>query len=402
MSTKKPHIAILGAGPTGLDAALAAAEHDFPFTLYEAAPQVAGPMREWGHVRLFTPWSMNASPRMRQHLEAAGHAVPKDDDRCPTGAELVEKLLQPVADLPSLRGHLRVGCRVERIGRQGLMKHEAIGSTDRATHPFRLLVRDPQGEERVDEANVVLDCTGNTAPNALGDGGIPALGERELDGEINHRLPDLGCEAAEWAGRTVLLVGAGHSAQTVLRDLLPLIEGAGTRVIWALRSEAQPSHEDVEEDPLPERGRLILQAARLMADPPAGLAIHRGVVVDRLRRQGHGIEARLCRRDGSAVAILVDRVLAMTGSVGDHLLYRQLQVHECYATSGPMKLAAALLGSGASGGDCLAQTSQGAETLINPEPRFFILGIKSYGRSSNYLLRVGWQQVDEVFSLLED
>ena len=45
-----------------------------------------------------------------------------------------------------------------------------------------------------------------------------------------------------------------------------------------------------------------------------------------------------------------------------------------------MKLAAALLG--ARGGDCLAQTSHGAETLANPEPGFFILGAKSYGRNT--------------------
>ena len=93
--------------------------------------------------------------------------------------------------------------------------------------------------------------------------------------------------------------------------------------------------------------------------------------------------------------------LALTGRVGDHLLYRQLQVHECYATSGPMKLAAALLGQSGAGGDCLDQTSLGPDTLKNPEPGFFILGMKSYGRRNDFLMRVGWQQVDEVFQLLE-
>jgi hypothetical protein len=33
-------------------------------------------------------------------------------------------------------------------------------------------------------------------------------------------------------------------------------------------------------------------------------------------------------------------------------------------------------------------------------PRIFIVGAKSYGRNSQFLLRVGWQQVDDVFSLL--
>jgi hypothetical protein len=106
------------------------------------------------------------------------------------------------------------------------------------------------------------------------------------------------------------------------------------------------------------------------------------------------------RRSGAGPErIEVDRVLSLTGAVGDHGLYRQLQVHECYATAGPMALAAALLG--AAGGDCLEQTGHGAETLRNPEPGFFILGAKSYGRNSQFLMRIGWEQISDVFGLLD-
>ncbi|MDX1568584.1 MAG: hypothetical protein R3223_12335, partial [Longimicrobiales bacterium] len=95
----------------------------------------------------------------------------------------------------------------------------------------------------------------------------------------------------------------------------------------------------------------------------------------------------------------VDRIVSLTGSVGDHSLYRQLQVHECYATSGPMNLAAALLGSDSA--DCLDQTSHGPDSLVNPEPDFFLLGAKSYGRNNTFLMRIGWEQVEDVFDLLE-
>jgi hypothetical protein len=121
--------------------------------------------------------------------------------------------------------------------------------------------------------------------------------------------------------------------------------------------------------------------------------------VDGLERLDGSIAVILRDRAGERTEIEVDRILSLTGYVGDHKLYRQLQVHECYATSGPMKLAAALLGAG-SGGGCLDQTTHGAETLVNPEPGFFLLGSKSYGRNTTFLMRVGWQQVDEVFDLL--
>jgi len=56
-------LAILGAGPTGLEAALAASERGLSFTLYERSAAVAGNVRDWGHVRLFSPWGVVVSPQ---------------------------------------------------------------------------------------------------------------------------------------------------------------------------------------------------------------------------------------------------------------------------------------------------------------------------------------------------
>ncbi len=424
--TPKPHVAILGAGPTGLEAALTAAEAGYPFTLYEASAAAAGHVRAWGHVRLFTPWSMNASPRLRAALAAAGREAPDGDD-CPTGAELAERLLQPAAELPAVAAGLRLGTRVLAVGREGLLKHEEIASAERARRRFRLLLGDGDGREWVEHADVVIDATGSYGrPNSLGDGGIAAPGERALGDVIAHAIPDLPRAAAAWADKTVLLAGAGHSAQTAARDLAELARQApGTRVIWALRRR-EPAWGSPPDDPLPERAALAAVAAELAAGASPAVEARRGVVVEALAPAAGGrievalrhanSEERPLGRAASRVAqsmaalrhgtgdggerLVVDRVLSLTGSVGDHTLYRELQVHECYASGAPMKLAAALLGAG--GGDCLAQTSHGAETLTNPEPGFFILGAKSYGRNNTFLMRVGWQQVEEVFGLLAE
>jgi hypothetical protein len=65
-----------------------------------------------------------------------------------------------------------------------------------------------------------------------------------------------------------------------------------------------------------------------------------------------------------------------------------------------MKLAAAL--SGQQSADCLDQKACGPQTLLNPEPNFYILGAKSYGRMPNFLLSVGYGQIREVFALIGD
>ncbi|HBL29896.1 MAG TPA: flavoprotein, partial [Acidobacteria bacterium] len=388
-------IAILGAGPTGIEAALAAAEAGRPFVVFEAAPGAAGHLRRWGHVRLFTPWDLSVSPRVRRRLATAGVAVPAGDG-CPTGHELAD-VLDRVAALPEIAPHLRFGRRVVAVGREGLLKHEEIASAERGRRPFRLLVADAAGDESIEHAGVVIDATGTYGqPNRLGDGGIPAVGERALDAEIRRDIPDLAAEAGEWAGRTILLAGAGFSAQTAARDLAALAEKEpGTRVIWALRGEApEPSPAD---DPLPERARLAAVATALAAGASPAVEVRCGVVVESIGRMGGRLRVVL-RHGEDSDAVDVDRILALTGFVGDASLYRQLQVHECYATCGPMKLSAALLGAG--GGDCMAQTSHGVDTLTNPEPGLYILGSKSYGRNNTFLLRVGWEQVGEVFGQL--
>jgi len=173
MPQKKPSLAILGAGPIGLEAALAAADRGLAFTVYDAAPSVAGHVRDWGHVRVFTPWDMNVSDRMRAALQEEGVIAPSGD-HLPRGDELVDRLYEPVAGLTSVAPRLRLGTRVEAVGRERLLKHDEIGTGARADYPFRLLLTTGEGDEVVEHADVVLDCTGTYGnPNALGDGGIP-------------------------------------------------------------------------------------------------------------------------------------------------------------------------------------------------------------------------------------
>lgn len=375
-------VAVLGAGPTGLEAALAATQRGWDVVLYEQAPKVAGHVRRWGHVRLFTPWSMSVSPRV---AEAVG--VPAGD-QCPTGAELAEHLDRVAALLPDVR----LSTRVVSIAREGLLKNEEIGSDVRAGRRFRLLVDGPTGEA-IEHADVVIDTTGTWShPNPLGHGGIPAPGERALSDRIVREIPAVD---ASWADRDVLLVGAGNSAQTVARDLAAV----GARITWAVR-RTSPTWGAVEGDVLPDRVALVESSRRIAAGEVPGARVVTGVVVDALRdHDGRTAVTLLSLADSSTEEVVVDVVVSMTGAVGDSSLYRQLQVHECYATEGPMNLAATLLGS--EGGDCLTQVSAGVDALRNPEPRFFVLGSKSYGRNNTFLLRVGWEQVEEVFAALD-
>ncbi len=386
-------LAVIGAGPIGLEAALAAREHGHRVTVYERAMTVGGHVRRWGHVRMFTPWEMNVTPRM---TAALGDHAPHGS-ALPTGAEFATAVLDPLAQTPTLTGAIRVGTNVLAVGREGLLKHEAIGSPERAARRFRVLLQGPSGGEEVEYADAVIDATGTYGnPNRLGDGGIDAPGERVLENRITRTLEPI----EQLAGRAVLLTGAGHSAQTAAVALAELAcHAPGTRVVWALRRR-DPVFK-LPEDPLRARDALHTEAEKLVRGASRSVDVRRGVVTDALAIGDSG-QVRVTLRNGEAQHVDVDHILALNGGAPDASLYRQLQIHECYASLGPMNLAAQLLARGDGAANCLEIAPTGPEALLNPEPGFFILGAKSYGRNSQFLLRTGWEQVNAVFDTLLD
>ncbi len=399
-------MAILGAGPIGLEAAIYGRSLGHDVVVFEKA-EVASAVHSWHHVRLFSPWSMNQTPLGKRRLAQAGYPA-TDPDVCPTGAEFVSQYLLPLSRDPLLDGRLRLSSRVVAVGRNGLLKGDLIGQAGRVRHPFRMLIEGRTGEH-VEHADVVLDCTGTyDCPNAIGDGGIPAPGERWLGDRLVRHPPDvLGQDRVRFADKRVLVVGGGLSAATAVCALTRLCrEAPRTEVVWAVRSTRltpyDPPHE-IGHDPLPGRDRLIREANDLAhAATGKPLRFLPGAFVDAMSAEGHRMRVTLRLGNQHIQDELFDEVIGLTGYSPDNSLYRELQIHECYASRGPMKLAASLLSLGVGSGDCLAQPTPGPETLKNPEPRFYILGAKSYGRNSAFLLRTGHAQVRGVYALLHE
>ncbi|HEU4940490.1 MAG TPA: hypothetical protein VFT97_02635, partial [Candidatus Eisenbacteria bacterium] len=260
---------------------------------------------------------------------------------------------------------------------------------------FLLCVEAADGAPRFDPADLVLDATGVYGhPNATGPGGLPALGEDRIgDAVARHIAPRLGSVDGPYARGTTLLIGDGHSAATALVWLDEVARaGAALRVHWIRRSRPVPFRE-IEGDPLPSRLELARRANRI-ASGAAWLTRHPGATVLAYERNGDRIRVVL----GDGRTLDVDRVLALVGYRPDLTMTRELQVHYCYTSEGTMKLAAAIDDSG--GGDCLAQVAHGPDSLRNPEPDFFVLGAKSYGRNPQFLLSIGHQQVRDAFRLM--
>lgn len=95
--------------------------------------------------------------------------------------------------------------------------------------------------------------------------------------------------------------------------------------------------------------------------------------------------------------------MANVGYRPDRTIYSELQVHTCCATDGPMQLASRLVAQAQAmpaSADCPDGTSHGPESLRTSEPNFYLLGSKSYGRRSQFLLSIGFEQIRDLFTIL--
>jgi cation diffusion facilitator CzcD-associated flavoprotein CzcO len=266
-----PPVVVVGAGPIGLAAAAHLLERGERPLVLEAGAMVGASVAQWRHVRLFSPWCYDLDAAAARMLQAAGWTRPPAEE-LPTGQELLDRYLRPLATLPALAPHLRLGQRVTAIARRGMDKVHTPG---REAQPFVARVQKADGQETEVQARAVIDASGTwNQPNPLGASGLPALGERAVGDPITGGLPDiLGVDRDRFAGRRVLVVGAGHSAATSLLALAELQRQVPpTQVIWAVRAATpRPLVGKGEADELPARGQLGLELRRLGRVWPDGV-----------------------------------------------------------------------------------------------------------------------------------
>jgi thioredoxin reductase len=391
MSVDTPaRIAILGAGPIGLEAALYARYLGYEVMLYERG-RIAEHVLHWGHVRMFTPWQMNVSPLGIAALRAQHPDwQPPADDLLITGRQWAESYLLPLATSDLLADNIQTETQVVGLARRGLLKGDTADLEERGERDLLVSVRDVQGVERIDKADVVIDATGTYGrPNFLGPGGLPVIGQALLAGEIESGLPDIaGADRERYAGRSVLVVGAGHSAATNVLALAALEPPAHVTWVTCKPPDEGPMGpvELVPEDPLPERDCLA-RSANALARADDGVVRHwPGTWVKRIERADEGFRVQLIGEHKQEIE--VERIIANVGYRPDHTLSAELHMAWCESSDAPRNLA--------------STPSDEPERLLQPEPDYYVLGAKSSGRRSSFLFSDGLRQIRDLFTIIGD
>jgi cation diffusion facilitator CzcD-associated flavoprotein CzcO len=387
MGTDELPVVVIGAGPSGLAAAAHLLGRGLAPLVLEAGLSAGTSVREWHHVRLFSRWAELVDPAAEKLLAPTGWQAP-DTDRYPTGAEWVERYLQPLADV--LGDRVRYGTRVMGVARQG---RDRVVDTDRETEPLTVHVTTADGEERI-TARAVVDASGTWGgPNPLGGDGLPALGERAAADRIAYEVPDLDDPAVRvrYAGKRVAVAGAGHSALTALVAFADLAEEVpGTQVEWLLRrGSIGDAFGGGDADQLPARGALGQRAARAVA---AGhIRVVTGFRTAAVHRRPEGqlvLEAVGGRRLDP-----VDEVVVVTGFRPDVSFLSEVRLDLDPVLQAPRALAPLIDPNLHS---CGTVYPHGAVELAQPEADVYLVGMKSYGRAPTFLALTGYEQVRSV------
>lgn len=382
-------VAVIGSGPVGLAAAAHLAERRLPFLLLEQGPTVGHAIGQWAHVRVFSPWRFNIDRAARRLLDQQGWQAP-DEDALPTGGEIVDRYLKPLAEHPAIAPHLRLSSRVTAVGRRDMDKVRTAGRVER---PFEIRLADG---ERI-AARAVIDASGTWfSPNPMGADGHLARGEAEAADRIAYGIPDvLGRQRGRYAGKRVLVVGAGHSAINAMLDLVSLRrEEPGTQTEWAMRRDNLASVFGGEADALPARGALGASARAVVekgdADILTPFRIH---AID---RTGPALRVR-GELGGREHATEADEIIVAAGFRPDLSALREVRIRLDPWLEAVEPLAPLIDPNGHS---CGTVRPHGHAELSHPETDFYIVGMKSYGRAPTFLMATGYEQVRSTVAAL--
>ncbi len=386
-------VAVIGAGPVGLAAAAHLLERGLDVVIFEAGSRAGSAIAEWAHTRLFSPWTYLLDPASVRLLEATGWHAP-NGEHSPTGGDLLDSYLAPLAHTPALQPRIRLGSRVTAVSRQGMDRTRSSG---RAGTPF--LLRVEHGGTTTDVlARAVIDTSGTwRTPNPLTAAGLePTIGaDRIVTG-----LPDvLGRDRDRFAGKRVLVVGAGHSAAN---SLLALAALPHTQISWAIRNPTAARVFTGADDQLPDRASIGHRVDQLVATGRITLVDQFEIdaidASDESGDSGAGVRA-LGRRAGIPFSLDADVIVNATGFRPDLELLREVRLGLDDIVEAPRALAPLIDPNLHS---CGTVPPHGVAELTHPEPNFFIAGMKSYGRAPTFLLATGYEQVRSIADELAD
>ncbi|MFF2796524.1 NAD(P)-binding domain-containing protein [Lysinibacillus xylanilyticus] len=389
---KELPIVIIGAGPIGLAAAAHLVEKNQSFILLEAGSEIAHNIRTWGHVTLFSPWRYNIDKAAKALLEGTDWQEP-NLETLPTGHELIDLYLKPLADLAQIKPFIQLNSKVVGISRE---LNDKMKSKNRLNQSFKIYVE--KGDDiSIIEAKAVIDATGTWGnPNPANSTGVWLQTEKVLADHIEYGIPDIKMNTAKYADKKIAVIGGGHSAINTLLSLAELQEGnPSTKLVWIMRKKSvEEVYGGEEKDALKARGALGIRIHELV---DAGKVEVVTPFYISMVKKGEKINIVGSLNGEQTVLTGFDELIVNAGSRPDFSINNELRLSIDNVTESLQALAPLIDPNVHS---CGTVRAHGEEILRQPEKDFYIVGAKSYGRAPTFLMATGYEQVRSITAYL--
>jgi hypothetical protein len=323
-------IAVLGGGPSGIEAALYARFLGYSVELYDRH-KVGDSLLLWGDRSMCFPWRELASTLGLAAMEAHDHPLP-DLNRIPTYREYVDTYLLPIARNDLLYSTIHVQTPVLSISRLGCDECDTISLDRHAEQEFRLLLSSSQRGQFSQVVDIVLDCSGRqSVSRGLATGGGVPIGWSELGARVHQgRRRILDRERNEFSGKRVLLVGNDAAAAANALELFELTKSNQTQLFWLILKRIEPGTQlldcihtgcplSVEEQAQAEK--VFREADDISVVPLSGWGI------EALKEADSQLLVTLQTTEDKTVDLCVDRVIDCSRPIAQPSYAHNLQLN---------------------------------------------------------------------------
>ncbi|MGE7093922.1 FAD-dependent oxidoreductase [Lysinibacillus sp. NPDC048646] len=385
-------IVIIGAGPIGLATAAHLVEQNQSFILLEAGKDIAHNIRTWGHVTLFSPWRYNINKAAKALLEGTDWQEP-DLETIPTGHELIDLYLKPLAAVSQIKPYIHLNSKVVGISRQ---LNDKMKSKNRVNQSFQIYI-EMEDDVKIIEAKTVIDATGTWRnPNPANSTGVWLQTEKVLADYIEYGIPNLNMNPTRYANKKIAVIGGGHSAINTLLALAELQkENTSTKLVWIMRKKSvEEAYGGEEKDALAARGALGIRIHELV--DTGKIEVVTPFYISKVKKD-EKINIVGTLNGEQQVITGFDELIINAGNRPDFTINNELRLSIDPATESVQALAPLIDPNEHS---CGTVRAHGEEILRQPEQGFYIVGAKSYGRAPTFLMATGYEQVRSITAYL--
>ena len=365
-SMKKTSTLIIGAGPMGLALAARLMKKDIPFLVLEKGSSPGNNMRQWGHVPLFTNWAESVDPLSMELLEERGVSFHLPDS-LPRGAEFAKEYLGRIATI--IPDH-QIQCKAEVSSIQ----------YNSSSKSFEVRYEDG-GDHMMVRSTFLFDASGTwQSPTPL----LPHQDSLLPTPETNiPTTEDIGTIAEE---SRVAVIGGGHSA---MNSLLFLSERKELKLCWLIRAE-QPRFGKSKVGG--KSAQLEKQIQSLISDGRVELITN----FDTQSIEQSDGSFTILSQNGQRVEG-IHKIISNIGFSPDHGLVKNFELRLDDTYDCPFHLSDKINPALHS----CDSVSYGFQDTLATDLPYYLIGSKTFGKASNFLLSKGYSILDEMMESID-